>query len=309
MEELVASRLSAKDRATKQRTKRVKKALSKSAATTDAEHLIVEMEFWLPDSIAKLDQAVKFEVIAKLIKELKSGPLGSCKNDAEYLRKGKIFLHSGEGKLWMKEWFLPHSPMPVKAHRRKSSATGVSAPMKLAIAPPSRVRSPSIGAESDKLSVFSSSPSSPRSPAAAVVQQEAFMPALPSPTATSQTNVPSSTSVIDPLTIVCTPSIEAGGVPPAYEPSFAEGLYSPGEGALCLNCWTIHSTKIGGPFVSFCPTRPNTLLDSIILGDRNDDNSGWKKHLTTKNLFLGGALAVGTLALLLNDVNSQTRRS
>ncbi|KAF1952204.1 hypothetical protein CC80DRAFT_495542 [Byssothecium circinans] len=188
--------------------------------------------------------------------------------------------------------------MPVGSNSRKRSATGKTAPAKLAIAPPSLVGTPSVGAGPSASEASPPSPLSPRSPSSTPVHRDPIIQPVSSSSGASPTKVtPSPTSVSDPPTIVCTPSVDVGGAaPPGNEVAFSEEVYGPGEGALCVRCWTIHSTKMGGPFVYMWPAGSSTLIDATEEGNR-----GWRQQLTAKKFVLsavafGGALAAGSLA-------------
>jgi hypothetical protein len=289
------------------------------------------------------------EIVVKLIEELKAGPLKEYNSDKEYFSEGAKFLHSPQGKIWsrfnpsasgnmvvavkriiffskqcqvwqemnfftnsctVKGWFLPQKPAPITI--RDSSTNKVAAPNQLAINPSSSVDNPSVMAHSTNRAVPPPSFRTLSTPPASNAQQDVALSAASSPTSTASPvkTTPSSASVSEPPTIICSPSVEAAGaVPPAHETALHSELYDPGEGALCVRCWTVHSTKMGGPFVYMWPMGSTTLLN----GRDKKGISGWKQRFSASKIIfgtaaIGGVLAVASLTWFLSDVNSQTRR-
>jgi hypothetical protein len=82
----------------------VRRALQKLVRTGDREKLIMEVEMYIPYDVTDIKgnkQRVS-EVVAKLVNELKGGPLKYGKTDQEWLNGAIKFLVSDEGKAWSK---------------------------------------------------------------------------------------------------------------------------------------------------------------------------------------------------------------
>jgi hypothetical protein len=79
-------------------------ALGKRVRIHPRERLFMEVEISVPRDISDLgsrsDQVRVAEVVLKLVKQLKAGPLNHLKNDRECLDGAIKFLGTDEGRMW-----------------------------------------------------------------------------------------------------------------------------------------------------------------------------------------------------------------
>lgn len=80
-------------------------AFRKNVCTKSNERLLIEVEIFLPKDIAELAQRsdrrlLIAEIILKLVKQLKAGPLKHFNNSRDYLNGAIVFLATEEGNQW-----------------------------------------------------------------------------------------------------------------------------------------------------------------------------------------------------------------
>lgn len=98
-----------------------------------------------------------------------------------------------------------------------------------------------------------------------------------------------------PPGVACSPAVEVVESRSRSQGNQHQEQYFDDQSALCVRCWTIHSTKIGGPFVSL--TSAAAVGEATQRGET--DNGGWKHRVLTNVLMaaiFGGGLWLASLS-------------